>query len=256
MPSASTSRIASSRSGIALQIAQPSPSSRTIVIRRGNFPSGIEIDPSTVRIPSATRRTGPWSGTVQSSLSFAMIGSRANGGVERARAKECPVFAPTTNLSLSSPARESYSLAGGEGERRRVAPLPEICGGISMATLANAPLIPAAGDERFFLRAAIVMTVTVVAGFSMQLAMGRSTFLSPPLVHAHAITFMGWVAIYLLQNIFVATDRMSLHRRLGWVAAGWMVAMVILGCLVTAAMVRRGRCPSSSGRCNSSSSIR
>jgi hypothetical protein len=112
-----------------------------------------------------------------------------------------------------------------------------------MATLANAPLIPAAGDERFFLRAAIVMTVTVVAGFSMQLAMGRSTFLSPPLVHAHAITFMGWVAIYLLQNIFVATDRMSLHRRLGWVAAGWMVAMVVLGCLVTAAMVRRGQVP-------------
>ena len=112
-----------------------------------------------------------------------------------------------------------------------------------MATLANAPVTPAAGDERFFLRAAIVMTVTIVAGFSMQLAMGRSTFASPPLVHAHAITFMGWVAIYLLQNIFVATDRMALHRRLGWVAAVWMVAMLVLGCLVTVAMVRHGHVP-------------
>jgi hypothetical protein len=85
--------------------------------------------------------------------------------------------------------------------------------------------------------------VTIVAGFSLQLAMGRSTFASPPLVHAHAITFMGWVTIYLLQNIFVATDRMALHRRLGWVAAGWMIAMLVLGCLVTAAMVRRGQVP-------------
>lgn len=112
-----------------------------------------------------------------------------------------------------------------------------------MATLANAPLTPAAGDERFFLRAAIVMTLTVVAGFSLQLAMGRSTFASPPLVHAHAIVFMGWVTIYLLQNIFVATDRMALHRRLGWLAAFWMIAMLVLGCMVTAAMVRRGQVP-------------
>jgi hypothetical protein len=28
---------------------------------------------------------------------------------------------------------------------------------------------------------------------------------------------MGWVGIYLLQNIFVATGRMHLHRRLGWI---------------------------------------
>jgi hypothetical protein len=119
----------------------------------------------------------------------------------------------------------------------------EFDGGRNMATLANAPLSPAAGDERFFLRAAIVMTLTIVAGFSTNLAMGRSTFNSPPLVHIHAIIFMGWVTIYLLQNIFVATDNMALHRRLGWVAAGWMVAMLVLGCAVTVAMVRRGHVP-------------
>ncbi|HEX4739153.1 MAG TPA: hypothetical protein VH331_16505 [Allosphingosinicella sp.] len=105
------------------------------------------------------------------------------------------------------------------------------------------PLAPARGDERFFLRAAILMTIVVVAGFSTQLAAGRSTFNSPPLVHAHAIVFMGWVAIYLLQNVFAATERMALHRRLGWIAAGWMGPMVILGCLVTGAMVRRGQVP-------------
>lgn len=112
-----------------------------------------------------------------------------------------------------------------------------------MATLARPVNVPAVGDERFFLRAAIVMAAVIVAGFSFQLAMGRSTFASPLRVHAHAILFMGWVTIYLLQNVLVATGRIDLHRKLGWVAAGWMVAMVISGLLVTVVMVRNGTVP-------------
>ena len=112
-----------------------------------------------------------------------------------------------------------------------------------MATLVADPVTPATGDERFFLRGAILMAVLIVAGFTFQLAMGRSTFASPLRVHAHAILFMGWVAIYLLQNIFVATGRIDLHRRLGWFAALWMVAMVVSGFVVTVAMVRNGLVP-------------
>jgi len=112
-----------------------------------------------------------------------------------------------------------------------------------MATVIDRPLAPPVGSERFFLGAAIAMTIVIVAGFSHQLAMGRSTFYSPPLVHAHAIMFMGWVTIYLLQNIFVASGRMALHRRLGWVAAGWIVPMIILGFGVVLAIVRRGQVP-------------
>ena len=112
-----------------------------------------------------------------------------------------------------------------------------------MATLARQPVAPSVGDERFFLRAAIVMAVVIVLGFSFQLAMGRSTFASPVRVHIHAVLFMGWVGIYLLQNIFVATGRMPLHRKLGWIAAVWMVAMVVSGFVVTAAMVRAGTVP-------------
>jgi hypothetical protein len=112
-----------------------------------------------------------------------------------------------------------------------------------MATLAHASIKASSGNERFFMGAAIAMTLVIVSGFSLQLTMGRSTFASPPLVHAHAIVFMGWVTIYLLQNLLVATDRMTLHRRLGWVAAGWMVPMIVLGCCVTLALVRRGQVP-------------
>jgi hypothetical protein len=112
-----------------------------------------------------------------------------------------------------------------------------------MATVAQQPLAPVAGDERFFLRAAIIMALTIVAGFSFQYLMGRSTFASPVRVHIHAFFFMGWVAIYLMQNIFVATGRMQLHRRLGWVAAFWIIPMVIMGFVVTVVMTRNGTIP-------------
>lgn len=112
-----------------------------------------------------------------------------------------------------------------------------------MATIAQQQLTPSVGDERFFLRAAIIMAAIIVAGFSFQFAMGRSTFASPARVHMHAGLFMGWVAIYLMQNIFVSTGRINLHRKLGWVAAGWAVAMVVSGFVVTVAMVRNGTVP-------------
>jgi hypothetical protein len=112
-----------------------------------------------------------------------------------------------------------------------------------MATQGEQSLHPAASDESLFLRGAVVMTFVIVAGFSLQLAMGRSTFAAPLAVHAHAIIFMGWVGIYLAQNVFVATGRMHLHRRLGYVAAAWVVPMVVLGYVVTVEMVRRGHVP-------------
>ena len=112
-----------------------------------------------------------------------------------------------------------------------------------MATLAQPPFESSGGDERFFLRSAIVMAAIIAAGFSLQLGMGRSTFASPVRVHIHAILFMGWVAIYLTQNVLVAMDRVDLHRRLGWIAAVWMIPMVISGFVVTAIMVRNGTVP-------------
>lgn len=112
-----------------------------------------------------------------------------------------------------------------------------------MATVAESAPPIGGRDEGFFLGGAIAMAVVLIAGFSLQLAMGRSSFAAPPLVHAHAVVFMGWIGIYVLQNAFVATGRMALHRRLGWLATGWVVAMLVLGWLVTVAMVQRGQVP-------------
>ena len=127
--------------------------------------------------------------------------------------------------------------------QRKLPILTSVLGDVGMASLAEQPPVVPVGDEKFFVRSAILMAAIIVAGFSLQLAMGRSTFASPLRVHAHAILFMGWVAIYLTQNVLVATNRIALHRRLGWLAAFWSVAMVVSGFYVTAAMVRAGTVP-------------
>lgn len=112
-----------------------------------------------------------------------------------------------------------------------------------MATLAAGPRITANRDERFFFWSAWAMALVIASGFSLQFAMGRSSFAAPPLVHAHAVVFMGWIAIYVAQNTLVARGDIALHRRLGWIAAGWTLAMLLLGFLVTIAMARRGHVP-------------
>lgn len=100
-----------------------------------------------------------------------------------------------------------------------------------------------ASDDRFFRITAIAMAVVVVAGFSFQLAMSRSSFASPLRVHLHALVFMGWVAIYVAQAVLATTGSIALHRRLGWFATGWVGLMLVFGFVVTLALVREGRVP-------------
>lgn len=100
-----------------------------------------------------------------------------------------------------------------------------------------------ARDHRFFLTIAIVVAVVNVAAFSIQAALGRSTFAAPWHVHLHAIVFFGWVMLYLCQNILVAAGALRWHRTLGWVAVGWMVGMAVVGPMTVAMLVRAGRVP-------------
>lgn len=111
-----------------------------------------------------------------------------------------------------------------------------------MATLAEPA--PAMGrDDRFFLNMAVAMVLTIFVAFSLQLAAGRSSFGAPLMIHAHAIVFMGWVVIFLTQVVLATRGPLALHRKLGWIAAGWVVAMVAMGVAVTIFDARTGRIP-------------
>jgi hypothetical protein len=95
------------------------------------------------------------------------------------------------------------------------------------------------GEERFFFLMACVMSATIVAGFATNLAMGRSTFAVPVVYHVHAAVFFSWVALFLTQNFFVASDRLALHRRLGWVSMIWVPLMVGMGFTIMITSMRR-----------------
>ncbi len=111
-----------------------------------------------------------------------------------------------------------------------------------MATIAQ-PVTQERSSDRFFFVMAIVMAATIVAGFSLNIAMGRSSFASPLRVHAHGIVFMGWVALYLAQNFFVVSGRRDLHRALGWIGMFWIVAMLVTATIVMGALLRSGQTP-------------
>ena len=102
---------------------------------------------------------------------------------------------------------------------------------------------PVADDRKFIRNLITVMAVILVAGFVVQLAAGRSSFGAPLVVHAHAIAFMGWVAITLAQTWLAAGGNIAPHRKLGLLAILWTIALLILGPLVTLAAIQTGRTP-------------
>ena len=102
---------------------------------------------------------------------------------------------------------------------------------------------PVTGDRRFIRNLATGMATILVAGFIVQLAMGRSSFDAPLIVHAHAVVFMGWVGVVLTQVWLAGGGNIALHRQMGRLAAIWAIGLVVFGTWVTVAAVQTGRTP-------------
>lgn len=111
-----------------------------------------------------------------------------------------------------------------------------------MATLAS-DIRPEPAADRPPIGMAYAMAATIVIAFALQNLAGRSTFYSPLVVHAHALTFMGWVAIFVTQATLGARGQIEQHRRLGKLAIAWMGLMFVMGLVVTLRMVRAGNVP-------------
>jgi FtsH-binding integral membrane protein len=96
-------------------------------------------------------------------------------------------------------------------------------------------------DHVFFTSMAVIMFLTVIAGFA------RTYFLAgifraplPSLIiHLHGAAFTAWIVLLVVQTSLVSAGRTSIHRRLG--IAGFLLAcvMLILGVLAaTDSLVR------------------
>lgn len=88
-------------------------------------------------------------------------------------------------------------------------------------------------ERRFFRHMAILLALTVVAGFGGWLLTGHSSFASPWWVHVHAISNMAWIALFGAQTSFIARGDHARHRALG--KAGVLLAtwMLLIGLVLT-----------------------
>lgn len=112
-----------------------------------------------------------------------------------------------------------------------------------MATVAVTPPSAEARERRFFVLMLAALLLPVVAGFGMFALIGISSFGSPWWVHVHALTFMGWLALYSAQTLFVARDDIASHRRLGRIGAVYWIWMVLVGLVLTPVTLAAGRSP-------------
>ena len=108
-----------------------------------------------------------------------------------------------------------------------------------MATAAIKTGGRARGNTRFFTIMAFVMSFIIVAGFSLNIAMGRSSFAVPLAYHIHAVVFMAWIGIYLAQHVTASAGNWPLHAKFGKVAYLWVPLMVVFGTVVMVVVARR-----------------
>ena len=97
-------------------------------------------------------------------------------------------------------------------------------------------------ERLFYIGMAIVILVTVFAGFS------RSYFLKAHygtpelslLLHVHGLVFTSWILLFLAQTTLVAARRTDIHRRLGVLGGVLAVLIVVVGTATAIIRVKQG----------------
>src|SRR5947209_20501354 len=108
-----------------------------------------------------------------------------------------------------------------------------------MATAASAHSLvsPAVRDRKFYTGIAIVMLFTALVGFSrtffLGLMSGHATTITGRVpnstVHLHALLFMSWLVLFIVQTSLIATHRVKVHRKLGYFGIALAAAMILVG---------------------------
>lgn len=94
-------------------------------------------------------------------------------------------------------------------------------------------------DARMAFIMAVSMALVIVAGFSVNLAAGRSTFAVPIAYHLHAAVFFSWTGLFVAQTRLAATGTIAQHRRLGRISAVLLPVLVIMGLVIMVTALRR-----------------
>jgi hypothetical protein len=110
----------------------------------------------------------------------------------------------------------------------------------STALPAAAPR-PFAADRWFYVSIAVVAGLVCVAGFAPSM-IDTSARRGPmtPIVLVHAVLAGGWIALYFVQAVLVATRRVATHKRLGAASAILAAGVVVTAWQASVEAVRRG----------------
>ena len=114
--------------------------------------------------------------------------------------------------------------------------------------------LPFATTRRFYIGLSLLVAAIAFVGF-------WPTYFGPllagavdqlPLIHFHAAVYVGWLLIFVTQTVFAARGRVDLHVKLGRIAIGYGVFVVVVGLLVGLGMfavrVQAGEIDEASGR--------
>ncbi|HBN16286.1 MAG: hypothetical protein CMQ46_03395 [Gammaproteobacteria bacterium] len=97
-------------------------------------------------------------------------------------------------------------------------------------------------ENLFFLIYSILPLAIVLIGFAPSLFL-RVAFEAPPIpfyLHLHGAILTGWFVILVAQAWFIYSQNHRLHRKLGPIAAGYGVLVVMGGLMATSNVVARG----------------
>lgn len=98
--------------------------------------------------------------------------------------------------------------------------------------------------RRFYTLMALAIVLTVFAGFAPTFYLrGAGAKPLTPLMVLHGVLFTVWIALFVAQVRLVATKRTHIHRKLGLVAVGVAVAMVVAGTTLAIASAKKGFTP-------------
>jgi hypothetical protein len=109
---------------------------------------------------------------------------------------------------------------------------------MATASASPRPLVShAVRDRKFYTGIAIAMLFTALFGFSrtyfLGLIFGHPTTITGRVpnmtVHLHALLFMSWLVLFIVQTSLVATHRVKVHRKLGYSAVALAAAMIVVG---------------------------
>jgi hypothetical protein len=92
----------------------------------------------------------------------------------------------------------------------------------------------------FFFAAHVALLVVVLLGFSasffLRPAFHHVTQL-PALLYVHGAVLTVWFLLTVVQGRLILTQRLRLHRRLGYVAAGYAAVVIVFGTLANLMMI-------------------